>query len=157
MKEKKFSYIKSISSFFYILLGGQFVLAGIVTALVYFGQLELFPWAYYSGNLTLLGIGISIICRFAANYLYKQKLNEIVGSDKPIKRKLEEYMTANIQRWAILEFAILTCIILLYLSGSLLLIVVVLAMIILFLVTWPRSQRIIYDLDIEVKEQPVKN
>ena len=150
MKESKFSYIKSISSFFYVLLGGQFLLAGIISILVCFGQLELFPWAYYSGNLTLLGLGISIICRFAANYLYKQKLSEIVRSEKSIDKKLDDYMTANIQRWAIMEFAILTCLILLYLSGSYLLLVVIVVLIFLFLLTWPRTKKIIYDLDIEV-------
>ena len=157
MQENKFSYIRSISSFFYILLGGQFLLAGTISGLVYFDQLDPFPWANYSGNLTLLGMGVSIICRYASNYLYKKKLNEIVDSDKPIKRKLEDYMTANIQRWAIMEFAILTCIILVYLSGSILLLVILAAMIFLFLLTWPKSKRIIYDLDIEWFGQPETN
>lgn len=150
MQENKFSYIRSISSFFFILLGGQILLALILTGLVYFGQLEAFPWAYYSGTITLLGMAVAVICRYAANYLYKRKLREIVQSDRPIKKKLEEYMTANIQRWAIVEFAILSCIILVYLSGSILLLVVVAGMIIMFLVTWPRSRKIIYDLDIEL-------
>ena len=128
------------------------MLALTIFGLVYFGDLDPFPWAYYTGILTLLGIGIAAVCRYAANYLYKQKLHEIVESDKPIKKKLEEYMTANIQRWAIMEFAILSCIILLYLSGSILLIVVVAAMIFLYLLTVPRRKKIIDDLDIEVQE-----
>lgn len=150
MQETKFSYIRSISSFFYILLGGQALLAFTLLALVYFGQLDLFPWKYSQGILVILGMAISIISRYAASYLYKKKLHEIIESDKPIKKKLEDYMTANIQRWAIMEFAILFCIILVYLSGNMLLLVVTVAMIFLFLLTWPRSRRIIDDLDIEI-------
>lgn len=150
MQETKFSYIRSISSFFYILLGGQILLALIIIGLVYFGQLDPFPWKYSQGILVILGMAVSIVSRFAANYLYKQKLDEIVESDRPIKKKLEDYMTANIQRWAIMEFAILFCIILVYLSGNMLLLVLTAAMIFLFLLTWPRSTKIIADLDIEV-------
>ena len=150
MQESKFSYIRSISTLFYILLGGQAFLILTIISLVYFGHLDIYPWEYYSGNLTLLGMAISIICRYASNYLYKQKLHEIIGSNRPIKKKLEEYMTANIQRWAIMEFAILSCIILVYLTGNNLLMVLTAAMIFLFLLTWPRSGKIIDDLDIEV-------
>lgn len=149
MQENKFSYIRSISSFFYILLAGQVLLALTMIGLVYFGQLDPFPWKYSSGTLVILGMAVSIICRYAGNYLYKKKLHEIVESDRPVKKKLEDYMTANIQRWAIMEFAILFCIILVYLSGNMLLLVLTAAMIMLFLFTWPRSKRIIYDLDIE--------
>ena len=150
MKESRFSYIKSITTLFYILLGGQVLLACTLFALVYFGQLELFPWRNSPGILVILGMSISIISRFAANYLYKQKLHEIVEGERPIKKKLEDYMTANIQRWAIMEFAILFCIILVYLSGNMLLMVVTAAMIFLFLLSWPRSAKIIADLDIEM-------
>ena len=150
MQEKKFSYIRSISSFFYILLAGQILLAGILTGLVYFGQLDPFPWKYSAGTLVILGMAVSFISRYVANYLYKQKLHEIVESDRPVKKKLEDYMTANIQRWSIMEFAILFCIILVYLSGNMLLVVLTVALIFLFLLTWPRSAKIIADLDIEM-------
>ena len=150
MKETRFSYIKSITTLFYILLGGQVFLACTLFVLVYFGKLELFPWKYSPGILVILGMSISIICRFTANYLYKQKLHEIINSETPIKKKLEDYLTANIQRWAIMEFAILFCIILVYLSGNMLLMVVTAAMIFLFLLSWPRSKKIIADLDIEM-------
>ena len=150
MQEKKFSYIRSISNFFYIFLAGQIFLICIIIALVYFGILDLFPWKSSPGILVILGMAISIICRFAANYLYKQKLEKIVESERPIKKKLEDYMTASIQRWAIMEFAILFCIILVYLSGNMLLMVVTAAMIFLFLLSWPRSRKIIADLDIEI-------
>ena len=95
-------------------------------------------------------MAVSIISRYGANYLYKRKLHEILESDSPVKKKLEDYMTANIQRWAIMEFAILFCIILVYLSGNMLLVVLTVAMIFLFLLTWPRSSKIIADLDIEM-------
>ena len=150
MQKSRFSYIRSISSFFYILLGGQIFLALILIGLVYVGHLNPFPWEYYSGNLTILGIAVVIICRFAANYMYKNKLQEIQVSNESIKKKLEDYMTANIQRWAILEFSILFCIILIYLSGNLLLIFLTVFMIVRFLLTWPRSRKIIADLEIEL-------
>ena len=150
MPEKKFSYVRSLVSFFYILLAGQLLLAIILYTLVYLDYFELFPWKYSSGTIIIGGIALSIICRFAAMYLYKQKLEEIVQSDNSIKKKLEDYMTANIQRWAIMEFAILTCIILIYLSGSMFLLVTVFVLIFLFLITWPGKKRIISELEIEL-------
>ena len=149
MQKNRFSYIRSVSSFFYLFLGGQLLLGFTIISLVYFDLLDAFPWSYYSGTILLFGLAVSIVCRYTANYLYKRKLNEITESDMPVKKKLEAHMTANIQRWAIMEFAILTCMILVYLSGSLLLLILLAAMIFLYLLTWPASKKIMYDLDIE--------
>lgn len=152
MSEKRFSYIRSLSTLFYILLGGQFLLAASLFLLVHFDYLELYPWENFSGGLSILGVSVFVVCRYASVYLYKRRIEQIVHKDSPMKKKMEDYTKANIQRWSVMGFAIFSSIILDYLSGNKFLMILTVFMVLLFILMRPTSTKTIDELDIDVEK-----
>lgn len=150
MKKPRLSFTRSLFTFYFILLGGQVLLALTLFLLVYFGYLDPYPFESFSKTLSVLGVAIFLICRYGSQTLYKRKMEEIYISDKDLKKKLEEYMAANIQRWAILEFAILFFIILTYLSGTLSMYILTGFTMFLFLLLMPSASKTIDELHIDV-------
>lgn len=150
MPEKKFSYIKSLSNLHAIFFGGQFLLALILAGLVYVGYLTSYPYEAFSGTLAFFGLAIFVFCRLISQYLYKRRVSEISDNNQSLKKKLDQYMSASIQRWVIMEFAILFNIILIYLSGNWILLIINLLMIVLFFLMRPTTSKTLEELDIDV-------
>ena len=150
MSQKKFSYIRSLSNLHTVFLGGQCVLAFILAGLVYFGHLVPYPYKGISGTVAFFGAAVSVFCRLGSQYLYKSRISKIRDNDQTLQKKLGQYMSANLQRWVIMEFAILCCMILIYLSGNWVLILITLLMIGLFLGMRPGTSKTISELEIDV-------
>ena len=150
MQPRRPSYIRSLSNLFYIFFGGQVLLALILTALVYAGYFDPYPLEGIGGTVSFFGVAVFVFCRFTSQSLFKRKLTELAESDMPLKKKLEEYMSANIQRWVIMEIAILFCIILIYLTRNWALILITLFTMVLFLLMRPTTQKTLDDLNIDV-------
>ena len=149
MPGKRFSYIKSLSKLHAIFLGGQFVLVLILAGLVYFEHLPPYPFEGISGTISFFGVAVFVFCRLISQYLYKHKISEINDSDQLLNKKLHEYMSANIQRWVIMEFAILFCFILIYFTGNWALSVITLVMIGLFIMMRPTTLKTLSELEID--------
>ena len=125
-------------------------MAFILAGLVYMGYLTSYPFEGVSGTVSFFGVAVFVFCRLISQYLYKSRISEISDNHQSLKKKLDQYMTASIQRWVIMEFAILFNIILIYLSGNWVLMIITLLMIVLFFLMRPTTSKTLEELDIDV-------
>lgn len=149
MSGKRFSYINSLTKLHAIFLGGQFVLALILAGLVCLGHLPPYPFEGISGTLSFFGVAVFVFCQLISQYFYKRKIAELIDSDHPLNKKLHVYMSANIQRWVIMEVAILFCMILIYFTGNWALSLITLIMIGLFIMMRPLTSKTLSELEID--------
>lgn len=88
----------------------------------------------------------------AGNIFFKRRLEQIHRVYKPLPQRLNEYRSASIMRWALLEFAILLSIIFFMLTNAYEIITVAGGLMILFLSCRPTAQKIATDLRISEAE-----
>lgn len=146
------TYIKSTSILHAALLAGQFLMAVIMFAVVWFKKENSFSLQNLSEQLLIACVVISAVAYLAGNLLFKKKLENIIVSNNTVSKKLEEYRGANILRWALMEIATLYSIIIFFLTGNYSILIVAALMMILFFTTKPGTGKTVADLNISLTD-----
>ena len=127
-------------------------MAIIMIALVYFKNTDSFPLQNMSQQLLMACVVIIVMAYLSGNFLFKKKLEIINGGNNPVLKKLDDYRSANITRWGIMEFAALFCIILFFLTGNYYILIVAAVMMVLFFTAKPTSGKAVADLHISLTD-----
>ena len=127
-------------------------MAIIILSLVYFKNTDSFPLQSTSQQLLIACVVIAALAYFIGNLLFKRKLETINEGNSPVSKKLNDYRSANLMRWAIMEFATLFCIILFFLTGNYSILFVAAVMMVLFFTARPSSGKAVADLHISLPD-----
>ncbi len=157
MQQSNPPYIRSITILHLALLVGQLLLGIIIVSLVYFKNASYFSLQGISQQLLIACLLFSVVAYFAGNNLFKKKLEQINEEYNPVSQKLNDYRAANILRWAMMEGAVMFCIIIFFATGNYLIILIAGVMMLLFLSTRPTLLKTIRDLDISEAELEQNN
>lgn len=121
-------------------------------ALVYFKNTDSFPLQSRSLQLLTACVVIAALAYLAGNVLFKKKLETINESNSPVSKKLDDYRSANLTCWAIMEFAALFCIIIFFLTCNYSILIIATVMMVLFFTAKPTSEKAIADLHISLTD-----
>lgn len=113
------------------------------------------PVTDFHGEIILGAAFLSLISFLVSRLLYKKKLNTISKFEGDLDGKLDLLSKASILRWAILEFAGLSCIIAYFLSHEFDIFILILGLLVVFYLTRPTAVKIASDLN--VREQDILN
>lgn len=146
------SYIRANTILHFALLAGQFLMAIIFLGLVYFKNTDSFSLQSISQQLLIACIAIAALAYLGGNFSFKKKLETINEGNNSLSKKLDDYRSANITRWAIMEFATLFSIIVFFLTGNYSILIVAAVMMALFFAARPASQKAVADLHISLTD-----
>lgn len=153
MQQPKHPEIKALSILHIALLVGQVLFTLIAFYIAYSRDFSSHsPLQSYSNELILLCIVLGISGYFGGNILFRKKLDTINENSLSLSNKFNDYRGALIVRWAMLEFPILFCIILFFVTNNSTLLMIGCAFILLFLTTRPTLQKVASDLRVSEEE-----
>jgi len=159
MQESQTPEIKVLSIIHLALLSGQILFALISLYIVYGKGYSPNPsWQSNAQIFMFLTVAIGAAGYLGGSILFKKKLKQINAGIKPVAEKLNEYRAASINRWALMEFPVLFCIILFFVSHDALIIILAGIFIFLFLTLRPSLQKTSSDMGIsEIEIQQIGN
>lgn len=153
MQQTKPTEIKALHILHKALFAGQVLFLLIASFITYGGKVQsASSLSLYPNQILLLCIGIGIAGYLAGNFLFRKKLAQINSDSKSLTEKLNDYRSASITRWAMMEFATLFCIILFLVAKINMLLIVAVALILLFLATSPSLRKTASDLNVSETE-----
>lgn len=152
MQSSKASYVKSISILHLALLIGQFLFGIIILLLVHSIGDRTSRLKGIDQPLLILCLFLGVAACLGGTFLFRKKLDQINQDGKEIHKKLTDYRSASITRWAILESSILFSIIIFFITGKYLIISISLILIIFFASLRPTEKKITSDLNISEQE-----
>lgn len=127
-----------------------FVLA--MFSLVYFSLTNSFSLEDISNEILIASVFIFAIAYQGGETVFKRKLKAIRESNLPVLKKLDDYRSAFLIRWAIMEFAAILCAVFFFLTGNYYIILIASLLIILFFTIRPVFEKILSDLQISAEE-----
>jgi len=153
MQQTKPSEIKALSIIHLALLLGQVFFTLISLFLIYSkNSSSSSSLQQYSQQLIILCIILGFAGYLVGKNLFRKKLEQINGNVKSVPEKFNDYRSACITRWALLEAPSLFSLILFFLTGNYIILVVGVAIILLFFTTRPSLQKVASDLGISETE-----
>lgn len=153
IQPSKPSDIKALTILHKALLTGQALFLLVASLVAFMGNsISTSSLKAYPNQIILICIGAGIAGYVAGNVLFKKKLEQIKNDNKSLSEKFNDYRSACIVRWALVEFATLFCIILFLVSRVNALTIVAVALIILFFTTRPSLEKTASDLNVSENE-----
>lgn len=146
--QPKPSYIKALTVLHIALFGGQLMFTFIILVVLSIGKNYKPALATNSQLLLMVCIAVAALASFGGNAIYKKRLEALNQSADSASEKLEGYRGASIVRWAIMEFATLLSIILLFLTANYYILIVIAVLLFLFLSVRPTTSKVVQDLNV---------
>lgn len=138
---------------FTALVAGQIVFAVITSVVVFSGNFSpRSSLGNYVTHIIILCLALGLSGFFLGSTFFRRKLEQLNSSSKPLAEKFNDYRGANIGRWALSEFATLLSLVMVFVTGSPLLLVVAIFLIALFLTTRPSVSKAASDLNVSEVE-----
>ena len=143
-------YIRVLKILHLALMAGQLLFIVIMFSSVYFQRINTFPLANISGEILIAMIFIAALAYLLANSLFNKKLAIIRESNLDVPQKLENYRSANVIRWALIEAPVILCCIFFFVTGNYYILLIAVIMIFLFYSTRTGTEKTINDLQISL-------
>jgi hypothetical protein len=133
------------------LLAVQVMFAALAAYLLYSGSV--FPTAAeLDRTLQIVALAITTAGVFAGFTIFKKKLGQIRDMQGNAKEKFDQYRSACIMQWALMEGPAIFCIICFFLTGNYAFLAVAAFVIVLFAMTGPSKLKIQLQLQISEAE-----
>jgi hypothetical protein len=146
MQKSESSEIKALSITYLALLIGQVILALVFIIPVYSSGFSRAPSNGYLFIFLSLTSGVAAF--FGGSMQFRKKLEQINGNMKPVSEKFIDYRNACINRWALMEFAVLFSLILFFVSKYSVIFVIAVVFLLSFITLKPSLQKAASDLNI---------
>ncbi len=158
MQQTQSPEVKALSILYLALLIGQVLFALISLFIVYSKG---FSPAPSDANLFIfLCVTFGIAGYLGGSLLFRKKLEKVNGNMKSIAEKFNDYRAACVNRWALMEFAVIFCIIIFFKTSYPVIMIFGGAFILLFLTLRPSIQKIAAHLgvsEIEIRQMNTEN
>ena len=146
MQQSQSSQIKALSTLYLFLLIGQVILALVFLLCVNNVGFSQAPTDSY---LFIFLASISGVAGYlGGSVMFRKKLEQINGNMKSIPEKFNDYRNACINRWALMEFAILFSFMLFFVSKYSVIFIIAIVFLLLFITLKPSLQKTASDLNI---------
>lgn len=155
MTQNDHSEIKALSILYKALLIGQVLFLIIAAIINYTGKFSSNSFLKeYPHQIILICIGIGIAGYLSGKILFKKKLQQINSESQSLSlsEKFNDYRSACILRWALMEFTTLLCIILFFVTGNNMLLLLAGALVLAFITTRPSLGKVATDLNVSETE-----
>ncbi len=161
MQQSQPSGIKALSILHLALLAGQILFALISLFIVYGKGYTANPsWQNETNLFVFLCVTVGVAGYLAGSMIFRKKLEQINGNTKSVVEKFNDYRAASISRWALMEFAVLFCIIIFFITNNPIIIILGGICILLFFSLRPTLQKAASDLginEIEIQQMNLDN
>ena len=145
-------YIRVLKILHLALMAGQLLFIVIMFSSVYFQRINTFTLANISGEILIAMIIIAALAYLFANSLFNKKLAIIRETNLDVPQKLENYRSANVIRWALIEAPVILCCIFFFVTGNYYILLIAVIMIFLFYSTRTGTEKTINDLQISLSD-----
>jgi hypothetical protein len=145
-------YFSILSTLHRAFLIGQVLFAVAAVAVRTTGQMEVDAGKELGEILPIVALGLAIAGVAASHFLFSKRLETLRQRDG-LAQKLQDYRSALILRWALLEGPVMLAIIAYMLTGNFLLLILIAAVVILFIFFRPSRSRALQDLQLPHDEE----
>jgi hypothetical protein len=154
-KLKTKEYFNSLTVLYYAMIASQIVFA-VVVLFINEGKTSPSDFTELRFPFTVIGFTLALAAFYGNFYIFRKKLAEIQANTQ-LSEKMLQYRSACIIRWAILEVPSFFALVTYFLTGYIVLMVIVAAIIFYFLLVKPSAERAIAELELTDKEKLVLN
>lgn len=146
MQQSQSPEIKALSILYLALLIGQIILTLVFLLVVY--SIGFSPAPSNVNLFIFLCVTSGVAGYLGGSVMFRKKLEQINGNMKSIAEKFDDYRSASINQWALMEFAVLFCLILFFVSKSSVILIIAIVFLLLFITLRPSLQKTASDLNI---------
>ena len=145
------SHIKALNILHKALISGQVVFGAIASYLVY-ANLFVSNQKNLEKPLQLIAVLLSVGGFIVGNLIFKNRINNVIGTKESIVTKMEVYRTACLVQWALIELGCLFSIISFMLTGDYSFLFLAGALVLTFAMLSPAKDKIVFQLQLTDEE-----